>query len=431
MIYQNKFNKYYIKYIFNGGNPDYKKLYEQSQLKLKEVSNLAINKINELNTANQNCNNLLNNQENKVNNSDIWKGREVELQLYIPQIAGESENIWPIITKNWKKTKLLGIKNNTDSTINFLFVPNNIGKNDEPILGRGTFTAVYELKNEYNQKDLTKYILRLYERDLDISNEHMMHNSKIESEYNNYGKYLIKNFYYGEFKIYENEFKYIMNNRNSDLDMYKFLPNMKQYKFDYIITKIYNTPTFDNYYHVTDLTNMQKFAYLYNNIVMLDDLAKNNSFHADYKIENIGWENPEKMNVILIDYDIDTIQSLNSTNKKIVIDKNGNVTSLLFPSTFIPEYIKTNNSILSIPYQKYIKYSVGGLNQIIKTLNISFNTQFVKLPSTVEVVGKIYTLNLQDLSTSLQLTSKNYDKIPTYSEMRIILNWLFISKLVV
>ena len=390
MNYQNKLNKYYSKYIFAGGN----------------------------------------NTELNINN-DIWKGKEVELQLYIPQIAGESENIWPLITKNWKKNKILGIKSTVDSTINFLFVPNNIDKNDEPILGRGTFTAVYQLKNEHNQKDLTKYILRLYERDLQISNKHMMYNIKISSEYEKYKNYLIKNYYYGEFKIYENEFEYIVNEHNQDLDMYKFLPNMKQYNFDYIITKIYNTPTFDNYYNVTGLTNIQKFTFLYNNILMLDNLAKNNSFHADYKIANIGWENPEKMNVILIDYDIDTIQSIDSTNKKIVVDTNGNVSSLLFPSTFIPEYIKRNNGILSVPIQQYIKYSVGGLDQIIKTLNISYTTQFVKLPSTLATGGKIYVLNLEDLSTSLHLTSKNYDTIPTYSEMLVILNWIFISKLVV
>lgn len=408
MNYQTKLNKYYSKYKLYGGLMTYKNLYDESQLK----------------NANNTYNNLL-------NNSNIWKGREIELQLYIPQIAGESENIWPLITKNWKKAKLLGIKNNTDSTVNFLFVPNNINKNDEPILGRGTFTAVYQLKNEYNKKDLTKYILRLYDRDLQISNKHMMHNSKIESEYKIYEEYLIKNFYYGEFKIYDNEFKYITNQDNSELDTYKFLPNMKQYNFDYIITKIYNTPTFDNYYRVTGLTNIQKFAFLYNNIVMLDNLAKNNSFHADYKIANIGWESSEKMNVILIDYDIDTIQSIDSTNNKFVVDTDGNVTSLLFPSTFIPEYIKKNKGILSIPIQQYIKYSVGGLDQIIKTLNISYTTQYVELPSTVGVDGKITKLNLQDLSTSLHLTSKSYDIIPTYSEMRIILNWLFISKLIV
>ena len=157
---------------------------------------------------------------------------------------------------------------------------------------------------------------------------------------------------------------------------------------------------------------------------MLNTLSKNNSFHADYKIGNVGWEDPLKMNVILIDYDIDTIQQLNNTNSKIGI-KNGLVTSIYFPSTFIPEYLKNGDNIKSVPVEQYIKYSIGGLNQIIQTLNISITQKTIKIPENLAPTRNITTLNLNDLGTSLHLTNPNYDLIPTYDE---ILNILLLLK---
>jgi hypothetical protein len=156
---------------------------------------------------------------------------------------------------------------------------------------------------------------------------------------------------------------------------------------------------------------------------MLNTLSKNNSFHADYKIGNVGWEDPLKMNVILIDYDIDTIQQLNNTNSKIGI-KNGLVTSIYFPSTFIPGYIKNGNRINAVPVEQYIKYSIGGLNQIIQSLNISFTQKTIKISENLAPNRKITTLNLNDLGTSLHLTNPNYDLIPTYDEILNILMFI-------
>lgn len=279
---------------------------------------------------------------NNLKNSS-WSGRETNMMLYIPQLqhAGESENIWPIITNNWKKNYTLGIKSTNDSTVNFLFVPNNKNKVDEPILGRGTFTAVYKLKNEYDKKDPIDYVLRIYTRNLDISPQHMMHNDKIANEYKNYTKYMSIVYYYGILTIIDGEFEYNKSKTDSNLDKYTFKPNtQKTYNFDYIITKVYNTPSFDKKYYVIDLSNLQKFFFLYNNVVMLYDLYKNNSFHADYKIGNVGWEDNKKMNVILIDYDIDTIQKVDNLNHEIIINSNGYISSIKYPSTYIPEFLK-------------------------------------------------------------------------------------------
>jgi len=352
----------------------------------------------------------------------LWSGVETELELYIPQFAGESQNIWPIITKQWKSNYTLGIKSKNDASINFLFVPNNKGKIDEPILGRGTFTAVYELKNEHDKTDLTKYILRIYERDLNISSKHMNYNEKIKYEYENYTKYMLKLYYYGELKIVDEKFDYLKN------DTYKFIPGtQKKYNFDYVITKVYNTPVFDKKYNLIGLSNIQKFSFLFNNVNMLNNLAKNNSFHADYKIGNVGWEFDADMNVILIDYDISTIQKLDKLNHQIKVN-NGYVTGIEYPSTYIPEYLKMGKGIKSIPVEQYIKYSIGGLNNIIKVLNIEFTDEQIVLPPNITRSQKITKLITNDLGKSLNLSSPNYDDIPDYDEIITILGWLFINK---
>jgi hypothetical protein len=396
----NKLNKYYKKNKLLGIdiNNNYMKLY-------REYSTLTYN------------------QSGGSNNIGI----ETNLELYSPQFAGESSNIWPLISKNWKKNNILGIRDIHNSNINFLFVHNNQGKIDEPILGRGTFTAVYQLKNEVDKSDLTKYILRLYMRDTHISEKHMVYNEKIINEYNLYRKYLIKIYYYGDLKIIDQEFKY-NNNRNMNLDTYKFKENtQKMYNFDHIITKVYNTPTFDDTYHVIGLTNIQKFTFLYNNLVMLYDLHNQKSFHADYKIGNVGWDDNTKMDVILIDYDIDTIQHVDNLNHKFIIH-NGYVTSIKFPSTYIPDFIKDGNGIKSVPLEQYRKYSIGGLHNIMQVLNIEFTEKEIELPVDLVSAQKIKKINTSQLGKSLNLLTKDYNDIPEYSEMLAIFGWLYLNK---
>jgi hypothetical protein len=337
-------------------------------------------------------------------------GTETELELYIPFSGGDSSEIWPIISENWKKEHKLGIRSKTNPRINFEFILNHLGKIDEPILGRGTFTAVYQLRNISNTYDTTKYILRLYMRDSSISDKHMNHNEKIKNEYNIFSQYMIKNYYFGELKIKDNQFNY-----DSKKDIYNIIPNtLKNYNFDYVITKVYETPKFDKFGYVTGLTNKQKFKFLYENVLMLYELELNNSFHADYKIANVGYEDSNKMNVIAIDYDIATIQPVTYTNPKMKENKNGIVIGISFPSTYIPEYLKDGKGIKAIHLEKYIKYSVGGLYNIFKVLNIqySFNTIQYNLNHR-----NIYVLNSKDIGYSLHLTNPNYDLIPSYYEI--------------
>jgi len=326
---------------------------------------------------------------------------ETELELYIPQTAGESDTIWPVITKEYMKNHKLGVRSKTNPSINFLFQPNHIGKEDEPILGKGTFTAVYELKNEYNLADTTRYILRLYMRELLIPTQdiHMMKHPKIINEYENYGKYLIKIYYYGKLQ-----------------------------DFDYTITRVYNTPEINRLRLVEGLSNIQKFTFIYNNVLILNELYKNNFFHADYKISNVGWDNPKKMDVILIDYDINTIQLVDKSNLNIITNKDNLVIQIKFPSTYIPEYIKDGMKIKAIPLEQYLKYSVGGLYNLCRTLNIQYKFDTIEYP--IPNKSGIKILDSKDFGKSLQLLNTNYDLIPTYSEMIHILNWIYKNKLV-
>ena len=353
---------------------------------------------------------------------------EDEIELYIPTRGGDSSNIWPIITNKWKKNKRLGIKGKVVPTLNFVIIEKNHNKNDEPILGRGTFTAVYQISNAYDTLDTTKYILRIYERNVDLFTKHYMYNPKIIEEYTKYKNYLIRIFYFGQLKTTFSKFRYIADKDNSDNDNYILSKGNKEYVFDYAITKIYNTATFDENNIVNNLTNYYKFKFLYNNIVFLKKLADNNEFHADYKIANIGWDDVSTLNVIMIDYDDETIQKALPTNKKLNDDSRGYITYQTYSSTYIPEYLKDENDNLLPKYtaDKFIKYSVGGLYYIMAHLDIKYNQSSVKIPTNLNtIISKhINTLDMKNLGDSLHLNHKNYNMIPTYDEILSILDYI-------
>jgi len=308
---------------------------------------------------------------------------EAELELYIPPASlygGDSNNIWPVINRKWKILKRLGVRGKINPNVNFIIIAKN-EKNQAPILGRGTYTAVYQISNALNKNDANKYILRIYERNLDIAPVHFMKTTKIMKEYSNYSNYLIKIFYYGEFKIRDNEFKYIESNSNQENDTYINLPTIKNFNFDYTITKLYNIPSLGTDNYVNNLSNLRKFIFLYNNVVMLKKLADKNEFHADYKIANVGWEDEAKLNVILIDYDDETIQEALSINKKFKTNSMGIVNDFYFASTYIPEYLSDGKGgiLTKCTPAQFIKYSVGGLYMIIAHLNIKFKQSVIQL----------------------------------------------------
>jgi len=353
---------------------------------------------------------------------------EDEIELYVPTRGGDSSNIWPIISNKWKKNKRLGIKGKTNPALNFIIIEKNHNKNDEPILGRGTFTAVYQISNAINTLDTTKYILRIYERNIDLFTKHYMYNPKIINEYARYSDYLIKIYYYGELKTVFSKFRYIEDENDNDNDSYELSRGNKEYVFDYAITKIYNTATFDKKNIINNLSNKDKFTFLYNNVVMLKKLAENNEFHADYKIANVGWDNPSTLNVIMIDYDDETIQKALSSNKKLHSDRGGIINQQTYSSTYIPEYLKDKDDNLLPKYtaDKFIKYSVGGLYMIMLHLDIKYTQTSVKIPSNLKTITskQINVLDMRNLGESIHLNHINYNMIPTYDEIISILDYI-------
>jgi hypothetical protein len=391
----------------------------QRALKQKELDNLDKKIDNPIQVIGQKINlNLPQVIVNPLQNINEPVEAEIELYFPMPLYGGDSNNIWPLINRKWKILKRLGIKGKTNPNVNFIINAKN-EKNQAPILGRGTYTAVYQISNALNKNDTNKYILRIYERNLDIDPDHFMKTKKIMNEYVNYKKYLIKIFYYGELKLRDNEFKLIESKTNSDNDTYINLPTIKNFNFDYTITKLYNIPSLGTNNYVNNLSNLKKFVFLYNNIIMLKKLSDNNEFHADYKIANVGWENDEKLNVIMIDYDDETIQEASQNNKKFTINPMGIVTGFYFASTYIPEYLRDGKDgiLPKCKPEHFIKYSVGGLYMIIAHLNIKFKQSVIQL--TVD--NQNITFDLFHLGNSFKLNSKDYNSIPSYDYMISIL----------
>ena len=338
-----------------------------------------------------------------------------DLEIYDNQGAGESNDIWPIITKyyiiNNNKLSFIGIKNNKNL---FSIIPHHINDKTEPILGKGTFTAVYVIKdvNTMINDDTDTYILRIYTRDSSYTENNMFDYQKVKDEFLLFKKYMATIYLYGS--IYKGKY-----------------PMYKNGQFDYNITKVYKTLSDSS---IEKLTNKQKVQFLLENLKMLHILSTNNYIHCDYKIDNVAYDDPEKMNVVLIDYDITTLQPLVQSNTNFVFDANNNVNTLYTSSTYPPMYISGElpleypiNVTYKIPLKQWDKYSIGGLIDIIVSLNISYRFDTIIIDQTL-TNGKITKLNSRDMIHSLKLNDKSYYAIPTYEEILNIYFYLIESK---
>lgn len=342
-----------------------------------------------------------------------------DFEIYNYQGAGYSDDIWPIISDYYnsfgKKISIIG----KDDTSNlFSIIPYNVNSQSEPILGNGTYTAVYMIKdiNSTINDSTYKYILRIYVRDDKNSNRNMFDYEKVKEEFKTFEKYMAKIYFYGS--LYKPRDRYPISKYS--------LP------FDLNITKVYNTLSTRN---VDSLSNKQKIKFLLQNIKMLYTLASNNYIHCDYKLDNVAYENPDEMNVILIDYDITTLQQLVPTNKLISFYDN-KVYTMNVSSSHPPMYISNNlplqfpiNVFFKLPLSHWDKYSIGGLVDIIKNLNIKYNFETIKLPPKLSN-GKILVLMSQHIIHYLRLNETTYDTIPTYSELYNIFSYLYENNLV-
>jgi len=315
------------------------------------------------------------------------------------------------------RRRKLNIKGKIDQTNEFSIIPYHTGQRDEPILGAGTYTAVYKILDTYNKINddpINQYILRIYVRDYNYPEINMFKERKVLDEYKKFNNLLSKIYYFGS--IYE---------PGSDIPL-----NKSEYPFDYNITKIYNTFSLDDvtYRLKTPISNMKKTLFLINNLIMLDNLQRNRYIHCDYKLANVAWENDETMNVILIDYDITTLQPLVNDNTNFAFDRSGNVQSMSVSSTFPPVYLNNVAAYpfiphVSIPISYWDKYSIGGLINIIKILDIHFNFDELDIDPKITdgLIPKIWS---RDIIYSLRLEDKKYEDIPTYAQLVRLFRWL-------
>jgi hypothetical protein len=348
-------------------------------------------------------------QENSKNikkkNINLPSLVKIDVKLYNPlSKGGYSREIIPIIENEYN----LGNYNFKNTSLNLDFTI--IKFMNKILYGAGTFTAVYKIRdnnlsiNDPNVKD-NIYILRLTTRD---NSKHMYDSFKIQKEYKLFNKYLPKVYYYGNFLTSRNTMYY------------------------YTITKLYNDfPVINNNITIPKiLSNIDKFVFLYNNVVMLNDLSKYNYTHFDYKLSNVGFEiEDNEINVILIDYDESTLQKINRSNQNFILDDNQNVITIDNTSmTHIPEWLskpENRNPIIfdyRLPIRKFDKFAIGGLYQLMLNLSIQFRVSFIllsKLPSR-EILEYQYRfenkIDIYQLSNFdvLHLTEINYNVIPTY-----------------
>ena len=174
-----------------------------------------------------------------------------------------------------------------------------------------------------------------------------------------------------------------------DLAKQKNIP-ITNFKFNYVLTKKYNvyskkTPSI--------LKNKQKFDLVINLLELLQKMYEKKEFHADLKIENIGWN--DKMEVILIDYDEDTIVAIN-TGYIYLKSKLDKPFYQIIKTSIIPPYII---NIDQKEIEKYDMYSIMGVSNII------FNLEF-KLKDNSDLFS-IYPF--------MNLINKSYDQIPKYN----------------
>lgn len=339
---------------------------------------------------------------------------EEEFELYeiTKQKGGLAKNVWPTISHMWEKyNKRMGIRSKKNKDTDYIILNNNIDDIFEPMLGRGGTSVVYEVIDS-NPKGDNIYILKISEK----IGEHILHNSKVIEENTIFKKYMMKIYKFGTLNINDNDYKYNEHKTNFFKDTYVInKEKTKDFIFDINIVKKYNTVNLD-------LTNQEKLTFLYNNILMLKYFEEKGYFHADYKLDNIGYDSLN--DIILIDYDEETLQTFSNKNPSLILDEDENIKEINIKSrSYTPEYITKSEKI---HYSKFNKFSVGGLAEIIWALKIKFIKNPIEIPDklSIKTTRKITSLTDEILYNDLHLTSIDYDLIPTYSEILEILDWL-------
>jgi len=325
--------------------------------------------------------------------------------------GGDAKDIWPVLTMKWIKKYKLSIIGTYNNKNKFIFTTNNKYGIDAPLFKKGSLTTIYTIKDSNSNLN---YILRIFSND----ETHFLDLPKIKNEYVKYKNYLIKIYFYGLIQTIDNNF--ILKDETIEK-----LKDIKSYQFNYIITKTYNTVAYDAF-KITNMTNIQKYNFVINNIKLLEHLEKNNEFHTDFKITNVGWDNKDTMDVILIDYDKNTIRQISDD---LLIKNKDNESELSFSSSYPPKYIGTGSKPGN--YKKFYiknisqfnKFSVSGLAQIIDSLELKFTKSLIPIPKS-DNYHNILEVNTDAISSSIYLNSLLYDEIPTYTQIYNIFIYL-------
>jgi len=320
--------------------------------------------------------------------------------------GGYSQDIAKYVHSRYiKYNEKIGIRNITNSKLQFTIINSENYEDFEPVLGMGSFTAVYkinDINNNINDNKENIYILRMYDRQYSMN---MYNSPKVKNEYKLFSEYMSKVYYYGEI---QKEYKTIYHHRE------------KLETYDYTITKKYNTPLFNSSGFVMNLTNLQKFKFLLNNLDMLNTLQEQKYVHLDYKITNVAWEDPNTMNVILIDYDHNTLFKTDGDDDLFVLKTdNGEYYVVKYATTYVPNYIKLHDDT-KIPNEQLDKYSIGGFENLYQTLNIEFISELIEEiepPIKVSNNVKIRRIVPDTLLIYLQIYNPRYEIIPTYAQL--------------
>jgi RIO-like serine/threonine protein kinase len=304
----------------------------------------------------------------------------------------ESDKVWPVMSnifsKNGNILRFCGINNIV------IEVNNTIpGQRTSPILGMGSYTAVYSVN--YLGREL---ILRITRK----TSMHYLYFKKIKKEYLNYKDNLMEIIMHGNLEATPENVEWV----NTDLTERFRITN---FSFDYILTKKYYT-----YSDLPRLTNKGKYIILQNLLILLHNMFNNNEFHCDLKIQNIGFTTSG--NIILIDYDQNTIRSIEDAEDFFKY-KPGMKYYKEIITTYKPKYVihDINHSVFDDAC-KYNMYSIAGLADCIIHLNIKLTdgTLLNSTPIFNKVIKCIYR---KDIPPDNELCEYNdyhdftYDKL--------------------
>lgn len=347
-----------------------------------------------------------------------------------------------------KYNKQIGVKSIINPRHIFNIVQNKSSNvHLEPLYRQGNMNAVYMINDPNNIiNDNGELILKIFPLLYDDKSQSLntLFNDlpKVKQEYIKYNKYLPRIYFYG--LLDDENPDYVKPTTTSYLKSFfisvpkpasRYKPVQLTANADsvanYVITKKYKSlpelsDEFESIYH---LSNYKKLLFLLSNITMLNTLYNDNKFHSDYKPSNIGWDNDDTMEVILLDYEDNTIIS---TDDRSFFEKrrNGNINPM-FPVTdaFVPKYF-ANNDIKE--FSNYNKWSVGGLGGLIVYLNIQYKNNDIKFPpeiSNLTLDSTISTLEVAENKNLLNLYSQNYDDIPSYEELGKIFRYILDNNL--